>query len=110
MCYNGFRSREFIVVSRVLQGFILGPLLFILFLDNLLKSLTCPVLASAKDVNLSLTLVKDLSVTCDAELIFMNHLTSICNASYKSLGFVIRTSKYFHDIVLLKALYFALVI
>lgn len=50
--YNGFRSSEFQSMSGVPQGSNLRPLLFNIFSNDLLTSLSCPVLDCADDVKL----------------------------------------------------------
>ncbi|KAJ3656334.1 hypothetical protein Zmor_015418 [Zophobas morio] len=56
------------------------------------------------------TSIKDLGVTFDSCLTFDIHLTNICNAANKSLGFVMRTSKFFNNIDVIKSLFFAYVL
>lgn len=53
--------------------------------------------------------VKDLGVYIDKRLSFNYHVEEICKASLKALGFISRTTKNFHNIPCLIALYNAFV-
>lgn len=52
VCYRGFMSCKFQVMSGVPQGSILGPLLFNIFIDNAMKSLNVPHLLYADDMKI----------------------------------------------------------
>lgn len=74
MCFNGFTSVEYIMTSGVPQGSSLGPLLFLVYMDNLLSSLTCPALAYADDLKIYLV----ISNTSDA-ILLQHNLDIIAN-------------------------------
>lgn len=61
--YNGFSSHAYLTTSGVPQGSNLGPLLFNIFINDLIKSLTCPPLAYADDLKLFSSIKSDLDVT-----------------------------------------------
>lgn len=52
---------------------------------------------------------RDLGVIFDNRLTFKNHLANITASAFKTLGFVVRTTKNFKNINAIKILYFALV-
>lgn len=53
--------------------------------------------------------VKDLGVVLDSKMSFSDHITHIVSKASKTLGFIFRIAKNFHNISCLKALYCALV-
>ncbi|KAJ3640833.1 hypothetical protein Zmor_027371 [Zophobas morio] len=55
------------------------------------------------------TSIKDLGVIFDSELTFNDHIKCVSSSASKSLGFIMRVSKYFNDIDLLKSLFFSFV-
>ena len=55
------------------------------------------------------SVVKDLGVLLDAEMTFEEHYLSVVSKANRSLGFMLRITKEFHDFSCLRILYFALV-
>ena len=53
--------------------------------------------------------IKDLGVTYDTEVNFIEHVRKISTSAYTSLGFVIRNSREIQELAVVKLLYYALV-
>lgn len=166
---SGRASREVMVKSGVPQGSILGPSLFVLFINDIVNGLGVEALLYADDLKLytkvedqnsclklqkaldtlcnwcnmnnlplnpskcnvmSFTVkknkivvdytiggqtlnrpevFKDLGVTFDPTMSFVNHITNVVNKSYKLLGFIVRNTREFTNADLIKLLYFAFV-
>lgn len=52
VCYSGFKSRQFIATSGVPQGSNLGPLLFLLFINDVVELLGCDRCLFADDLKM----------------------------------------------------------
>jgi hypothetical protein len=68
-------------------------------------NLSCSIIATLPRSNS----VQDLGVVFDSKLSFTDHIESIVNSSFKSLGFVLRNGRKFSDVDTLKPLYFTYV-
>lgn len=84
--YNGFQSRGYSPISGIPQGSNLGPLLFVLYINDLLDSITCPVLAYADDLKIYME-IRSLD---DAQVLQTNldviHEWCCCNALALSIN------------------------
>lgn len=109
--YNGYRSPAFVNGSGVPQGSNLGPLLFILFIDDLLKSLRCRCLAYADDLKIytsvagpqdAATLQCDLNTLvdwCEHNGLFLN-VDKCCYVTYSRRREIVDASYVLGDAVL----------
>ena len=85
--YNGFSSGNFFVNVGVPQGSNLGPLLFNLFINDLLEQVTCPILAYADDLKIYSEIK---SLDCVIEM--QNNLNKVADWS-ESNGLILNISK-----------------
>lgn len=81
---DGFRSSEYVVTSGVPQGSNLGPLLFLLFINDLANSISCPKLLFADDLKLYSTI--NSSFDCKMLQIQINVVQSWCNMNKLNLN------------------------
>ena len=54
--------------------------------------------------------IRDLGVLFTSNFNFTQHIINICSSASRTLGFIIRICRPFHDILALKSLYFAFVV
>lgn len=82
--YEGFRSSAYAVSSGVPQGSNLGPLFFLVFINDLTESLSCPNLLFADDLKLYHKIEGD----SDSTLLQRNldHIVSWCNLNRLQLN------------------------
>ena len=59
---------------------------------------------------LKMNKVKDLGMLFDSELSFVEHIENLALSAFKSLGFLMRVSRYFDNPQLIKSLYFVFIV